>query len=178
MLPLEAIDRSFSGNVAPLPVRARKPSVKIEFRCMSGIKAQVERIVRERIFNFPTASDFYRRAVWNQLLLCKEMTPKLSRYRDGNHMSWMEACVLVMQNSEKRRERQTMVAYLDREVDALKRAGNEADARKLVLTLVNLIADSGPDDTDKRKTLKHIRAKHLDLLIAPSQEHSHASATP
>jgi len=153
MLPIDAIDRSFSGNVAPLPVRDRSgPSVKIEFRCMSGVKGEVERIVRERIFNFPTPSDFYRRAVWNQLLLCKEMTPKLSRYRDGNQMkdmSWMEAFVMVVQSSEKRRERQTMVAYLDREVDALKRAGDEAEARVLVLELVNLIADSEPDDTCK-----------------------------
>ena len=173
MLPIDVIDRSFSGNVAPLPVRDRRPSVKIEFRCMSGIKAQVESIIKQRIFNFPTASDFYRRAVWNQLLLCKEMTPKMKE-----SMSWMEAFMLVVQNSEKRRERQTMVLYLDREVDALKRAGDVLGARKLVLELVNLIAESEPDDTGKRKMLKHIRAKHLDLLTAPSQEHSHASATP
>jgi len=62
MPPIDAINLDFSGNIAPLPVRDKDPSVKIEFRFMSSIKGEVERIIKEGSFNFRTASDFYRRA--------------------------------------------------------------------------------------------------------------------
>ncbi len=162
-MPIDVIDRSFSGNIVPLPVRDKDPSVKIEFRFMSSIKGEVERILREGIFNFRTPSDFYRRAVWNQLLLLKEMNPEMKK-----RMSWQELWIETIEQSERRREHGTMVAYLDREVDALKRAGNEVEARRLVLRLANLIADSRLDDTWKRETMKHIRRKHLDLLRSPA----------
>ena len=162
MPPIDAIDRDFSGNIVPLPVRD-KTSVKIEFRFTPNIKDEVERLIKERIFNFRTASDFYRRAVWNQLLLLKEMNPEMKK-----RMSWQELWIETIEQSERRREHGTMVAYLDKEVDALKRAGDTVGARKLVFKLMNLIADSGPDDTWKRETMKYIRMKHLDLLRQPN----------
>ncbi len=58
MLPIDVIDRSFSGNAAPLPVRDKNPSVKIEFRFMRGIKSEVEGLIKEGTFYFRTASDF------------------------------------------------------------------------------------------------------------------------
>ena len=163
-MPIDAIDLDFSGNIVPLPVRDGT-SVKIEFRCMPSIKGEVKRIVQERIFNFRTPSDFYRRAAWNQLLLLKEMNPEMKK-----RMSWQELWIETIEQSKKQREHGDMIAYLDKEVDALKRAGNEAEARRLVRRLANLIIDSG-DGTWERKTLRHIRSKHLDLLT------SHASAT-
>jgi len=168
-MPIDVIDRSFSGNIVPLPVRDKDPSVKIEFRFMSSIKGEVERILRKGIFNFRTPSDFYRRAVWNQLLLLKEMNPEMKK-----RMSWQELWIETIEQSERRREHGTMVAYLDKEVDALKRAGDTVGARKLVFKLVRLIADSGSDGAWERETMKYIRMKHLDLLRpCPSQELRH-----
>ncbi len=159
MPPINSIDLDFSGNIVPLPVKDKDPSVKIEFRCMPSIKGEVERLIKERIFNFRTASDFCRRAVWNQLLLCKEMSPKMKK-----RVSWQELWFETIEQSKRRRELGTGMAYLDREVDALKSAGDTVGAKKLVFELVNLVANSGVDDTWKRKALKHIRLKHADLL--------------
>ncbi len=159
MPPIDAIDLDFSGNIVPLPVRDKDPSVKIEFRFMSSIKDEVERIIKERIFNFRTASDFYRRAVWNQLQCLKEMNPEMKK-----RMSWQELWIETIEQSERRREHGTMVAYLDREVDALKRAGDTVGATKLVFKLVNLVVDSGVDGTWEKETLKYIRLKHADSL--------------
>ena len=158
-MPIDVIDRSFSGNIVPLPVRDKDPSVKIEFRFMSSIKGEVERILREGIFNFRTPSDFYRRAVWNQLLLLKEMNPEMKK-----RMSWQELWIETIEQSERRREHGTMVAYLDKEVDAPKRAGDTVGARKLVFKLMNLIADYGSNGTREKATMRYIRMKHLDLL--------------
>jgi len=158
-MPIDAIDLDFSGNAAPLPVRDKDPSVKIEFRCMSSIKGEVERIIREGIFNFRTASDFYRRAVWNQLQCLKELSPKMEK-----RMSWTELWIETIEQSKRRREQGTMVAYLDKEVDALKRAGDTVGAKKLVFKLVNLVANSGVDGTWEKETLKYIGMKHADLL--------------
>ena len=158
-MPIDAIDLDFSGNIVPLPVRDKDPSVKIEFRFMRGIKSEVERLIKERIFNFRTASDFYRRAVWNQLQCLKEMSPEMKK-----RMSWQALWIETIEQSKRRREHGTMVAYLDKEVDALKRAGDTVGAKKLVFKLVNLIVDSGPDDTWKKKAVRHIRLKHADLL--------------
>ena len=165
-MPIDAIDLDFSGNIVPLPVRDKHPSVKIEYRCMPLIKGEVERIIKEGTFNFRTASDFHRRADWNQLLWLKELSPEMKK-----RMLWTQLWIETIEQSEKRRQHGDMVAYLDKEVDALKRAGDEAGAKKLVLRLVNLIADSG-DGTWERETMKYIRMKHLDLLTS-----SHASAT-
>ena len=162
-MPIDAIDLDFSGNIVPLPVRDGT-SVKIEFRCMPSIKGEVERIVQERIFNFRTPSAFYRRAAWNQLLLLKEMNPKMEK-----RMRWTQLWIETIEQSEKRREHGDMMAYLDKEVDALKRAGDTAEARRLVFKEVNLVANSGPGDTTwKRKAMLHIRSKHLDLLRQPN----------
>ncbi len=158
-MPIDVIDRSFSGNIVPLPVRDKDPSAKIEFRCMSSIKDEVERITREGIFNFRTPSDFYRRAVWNQLLWLKEMTPKIKK-----GMRWTQLWIETIEQSKKQREHGTRLAYLDREGDALKRAGDTVGATKLVFKLVNLVADSGSDGTWERNAIKHIRLKHADLL--------------
>ena len=164
MLPIDVIDRSFSGNAAPLPVRDKDPSVKIEFRFMSSIKGEVERIIKEGSFNFRTASDFYRRAAWNQLLLLKELSPKMKK-----RMRWTQLWIETIEQSEERRQHGDMIAYLDKEVDALKRAGDTAGAKKLVFELVNLVANSGPGDTTwKRKAMLHIRNKHAELLTAPN----------
>jgi len=164
MPPIDAINLDFSGNIAPLPVRDKDPSVKIEFRFMSSIKGEVERIIKEGSFNFRTASDFYRRAAWNQLLLLKEMNPEMKK-----RMSWQELWIETIEQSEKRRQHGDMVAYLDKEVDALKRAGDHLGARRLVFKQVNLVADSGPGDTVwKRKAMLHIRNKHGELLRQPS----------
>ena len=159
MPPIDAIDLDFSGNTAPLSVRDKDPSVKIEFRFMRGIKGEVGRIIKERIFNFRTPSDFYRRAVWNQLQCLKEMNPEMKK-----RMSWQELWIETIEQSKKQREHGNMVAYLDKEVDALKRAGAHSDARKLVYKEMKLIADSGPSDTWKRKAMRHMRRKHADLL--------------
>ena len=159
MPPIDAIDLDFSGNIVPLPVRDKDPSVKIEYRCMPLIKGEVERIIKEGTFNFRTASDFHRRADWNQLLWLKELSPEMKK-----RMLWTELWIETIEQSEERRQHGTRVAYLDREVDALKRAGNEVGAKKLVLKLVNLIADSGSNGTWEREAMKYIRMKHLDLL--------------
>jgi len=161
-MPIDAIDLDFSGNIVPLPVRDKDPSVKIEYRCMPLIKDEVEWIVQERIFNFRTASDFHRRADWNQLLWLKELSPKMKK-----RMCWPQLWIETIEQSEKRRQHGDMTAYLDREIDALKRAGDTARAHRLVLRLVNLIADSG-DGTWERETMKYIRMKHVDLLRQPN----------
>ena len=163
MPPIDAIDLDFSGNIVPLPVRDKDPSVKIEYRCMRGIKDEVERIIKEGTFNFRTASDFHRRADWNQLLWLKELSPEMKK-----RMLWTQLWIETIEQSEKRRQHGDMVAYLDKEVDALKRAGDTAGAKRLVFKEVNLVANSGPGDTTwKRKAMMHIRRKHLDLLTAP-----------
>ena len=159
MPPIDVIDLDFSGNIVPLPVRDGNPSVKIEFRCMPLIKDEVERIIKEGTFNFRTASEFYRHAVWNQLLLLKELSPKMKK-----RMCWTQLWIETIEQSEKRRQHGDMMAYLDKEVDALKRAGDTVGARKLVFKLVRLIADSGSDGAWERETMKYIRMKHLDLL--------------
>jgi len=79
-------------------------------------------------------------------------------------MLWTQLWIETIEQSEKRREHGDMVAYLDREIDALKRAGNEVEAHRLVLKLLNLVANSGVDGTWERKALKHIRLKHADVL--------------
>ena len=79
-------------------------------------------------------------------------------------VSWQELWIETIEQSKKQREHGDLVAYMDREIDALKRAGNEADARRLVFKLMNLIADSGSNGTRERKTIKYIRLKHADLL--------------
>jgi len=79
-------------------------------------------------------------------------------------MSWTELWIETIEQSERRREHGTMVAYLDREVDALKRAGDTVGATKLVFKLMNLIADSGSNGTWEKATMRYIRMKHLDLL--------------
>ena len=114
-MPIDAIDLDFSGNIVPLPVSDGNPSVKIEYRCMSLVKDKVERAVR--IYNFPTASDFHRRADWNLLLSLKEMSPEMKR-----SMRWPQLWMETIKQSEKQSEHETMIAYMDRRVDALKRA--------------------------------------------------------
>ena len=126
---------------------------------MSSIKDEVERIIQEGTFNFRTASDFYRRAVWNQILLLKELSPKMKK-----RMRWTQLWIETIEQSKKQREHGDRAAYMDREVDALKRAGDTVNAKKLVLKLVRLIADSGSNGTWERATLRYIRLKHLDLL--------------
>ncbi len=79
-------------------------------------------------------------------------------------MSWQALWIETIEQSKRRREHGTMVAYLDKEVDALKSAGDTVGAKKLVFELVNLVANSGVDGTWERETMKHIRRKHLDLL--------------
>jgi len=79
-------------------------------------------------------------------------------------MRWTELWMEMIELSEKRREYGTMIAYLDREIDALKRAGAVEDAKNLAFQAVNIVVNSGPDDTWKRKAVKHIRLKHADLL--------------
>ena len=123
MPPIDVIDRSFSGNIVPLPVRD-KTSVKIEFRFTPNIKDEVERLIKERIFNFRTASDFYRRAVWNQLLLLKELSPKIKK-----RVSWQEAVIRSIQAKERFREYQTITDYLSREVEAQERRGEGSQSR-------------------------------------------------
>ncbi len=124
MPPITAIDLDFSGNIVPLPVRDKDPSVKIEFRFTPSIKSEVERLIKERIFNFRTASDFYRRAVWNQLLLLKELSPKMKK-----RVGWQEAVIRSIQAKERFREYQTITDYLSREVEAQERRGEERGAR-------------------------------------------------
>ena len=162
-MPIDVIDLDFSGNIVPLPVRDGT-SVKIEYRCMSSIKDEVARVVKGSTFNFRTASDFHRRADWSLLLFLKEMSPEM-----GKRMSLMELCMETIEQSERRREYGDMIAYLDKEVDALKRAGDTVGAKKLVFKLLNLIIDSGSDGTWERETMKHIRRKHLDLLKSNGQ---------
>ena len=163
-MPIDVIDLDFSGNIVPLPVRD-KTSVKIEFRCMPLIKDEVERIVKGGTFNFRTASDFHRRAAWNQLLLLKELSPQMKR-----RMRLTELWIETIEQSEKRRKLGNMVAYMDREVDALKRAGDTVGAKKLVLKLMNVIADYGSNGTRDREIMKYIRMKHLDLLKTSGHE--------
>ena len=158
MPPIDVIDLDFSGNIVPLPVRDGT-SVKIEYRCMPLIKDEVARVVQEGIFNFRTASDFHRRADWNQLLLLKELSPQMKR-----RMRWPQLWIETIEQSENRRKHENMVMYMDREVDALKRAGDEVEARRLVLRLANLIADSGSNGDREKATMRYIRLKHLDLL--------------
>ncbi len=68
------------------------------------------------------------------------------------------------EKSERRRELGTGMAYLDREIDALKRAGAIEDAKNLAFKAVSIVVNSGLDDTCKQGALKGIRLKHGDLL--------------
>jgi len=159
MPPIDAIDLDFSGNIVPLPVRDKDPSVKIEFRFTPNIKDEVERLIKERIFNFRTASDFYRRAVWNQLLLLKELSPKMKK-----RVSWQEAVIRRIQAKERFREYQSITNYLSREVEALERTGEPEQARQLALEVINLINEADMPEDMRRRYFKRIMKRHLRLL--------------
>jgi len=159
MAPIDAIDLDFSGNIVPLPVRDKDPSVKIEFRFMSSIKSEVERIIKERIFNYRTPSEFYRHAVWNQLLLLKELSPKMKK-----RVSWQEAVIRRIQAKERFREYQSITNYLSREVEALERTGEPGQARQLALEVINLINEADMPDDMKKRYFKRIMKRHGRLL--------------
>ena len=159
MPPIDAIDRDFSGNIVPLPVRDKDPSVKIEFRFMRGIKSEVERIIKERIFNYRTPSEFYRHAVWNQLLLLKELSPKMKK-----RVSWQEAVIRRIQAKERFREYQSITNYLSREVEALERTGEPEQARQLALEVINLINEADMPEDMKKRYFKRIMKRHGNLL--------------
>lgn len=149
MPPITAIDLDFSGNIVPLPVRDKDPS----------IKGEVERIIKERIFNFRTASDFYRRAVWNQLLLLKELSPKMKK-----RVGWQEAVIRRIQAKERFREYQTITDYLSREVEAQERRGEPEQARQLALEVINLINEADMPEDMKKRNFKRIMKRHGNLL--------------
>lgn len=143
-----------------IPVQDNKGhTARGTFRCPPAWMAEVSNIVATRMFPYQDVSHVLRHALWRHLQWLKGKDDRLKR-----HLSWMEAFMRIVQKSEKRREYGTMVAHLDREIDALKRAGALEDAKNLAFQAVNLIVNSGPDDTWKRKALMHIRTKHADLL--------------
>lgn len=135
-------------------------SVRGNFRCPPGWMAEVSHIVATRMFPYKDVSHVLRHALWRHLnLYLKEKDSRLIR-----SMAWMGAMQKICKKSEKRREFGAMIAYLDREIDALKAAGALEDAKNLAFQAINLIVNSGSDDTWKRKAIKHIRTKHADLL--------------
>jgi len=143
-----------------IPVQDNKGhSARGTFRCPPAWMAEVSNIVATRMFPYKDTSHVLRHALWRHLQWLKNKDDRLKR-----SVSWMEAAIGIMQKSEKRREHGAMIIHLDREIDALKRAGALEDAKNLAFQTVNLIVNSGPDDTWKRKALKHIRSKHSDLL--------------
>ena len=143
-----------------IPVQDNKGhSARGTFRCPPTWMAIVSNIVATRMFPYKDTSHVLRHALWRHLEWLKNKDSRLNR-----DMSWAEAFMKIVQKSEKRREHGAMVAHLDREIDALKRAGALEDAKNLAFQTVNLIVNSGPDDTWKRKALLHIRTKHRDLL--------------
>jgi len=163
---IDAIDLDFSGNIVPLPVSDGSPSVRVEYRCMSSIKSEVERLIKEGTFNYRTPSQFHRHADWNQLLFLKEMSPAMKK-----RMRLPQLFMATIERSEKQREHGTMIAYLNREVDALKTAGDTVGAKRLVFELMNLVADYGSNGDWERETMKYIRLRHADLLamgLAPN----------
>ncbi len=77
----------------------------------------------------------------------------------------MESSINITKNQERRRKVGDITAYMDKEIDALTRAGAYGKARELVIEQMNMVAESGPSDVWKRKMMKHIRSKHADLLV-------------
>ena len=134
-------------------------SARVQFRCPPDWTGKVSHIVATRMFPYKDVSHLLRHALWRHLKWLKGKDSRLIR-----SLSWIEAMQKICKKSEKRREYGTMIAYLDREIDALKLAGALEDAKNLAFQAINLIANSGSEDTWKRKAIKHIRTKHADLL--------------
>ena len=129
------------------------------FRAPGTWLTAVSEILAKRYFPYRTPSHLYRHALWRHLKWLKD---KDGRLKDT--VDWLEMFMNIVKNSELRRKHGDMIAYLDREVDALQRAGAHSDARKMVYEEMNLIAESGPSDYWKRKAMRHIRNKHAELL--------------
>jgi len=130
------------------------------FRAPPTWVTKVSEILAKRMFPYINASHLYRHALWRHLQWMRDRDSRLDE-----PVSWMEAFMKLTISSEKRRQYGDMIAYLDREIDALKRAGDHLGARRLVFKQMNLVANSGPGDTVwKRKAMVHIRNKHADLL--------------
>lgn len=137
----------------------RGHSARADFRAPPDMVGQVKEIVSKRMFPYKTPAHLYRHALWRHLQWLKDKDSRLI-----NRLSWMEAFMAIVQKSERRREHGTMMGYLDREIDALTRAGLRDEARALAFQAVNVIANGGDDDAWKREGLKQIRRKHFELL--------------
>lgn len=133
---------------------------KAYFRAPGTWLTTISEILAKRHFPYRTPSHLYRHALWKHL---KWMRNKDGRLREV--VDWMESSLNITKNQERRRKLGDITAYMDKEIDALTRAGAFGDARKMVLEQMKMVADSGPSDTWKRKMMKHIRHKHADLLV-------------
>ena len=135
-------------------------SARALFRAPPSWVTEVSEILAKRMFPYVNASHLYRHALWRHLLWMRDKDSRLAEA-----ISWMEAFMNNTKSSEKRRQYGDMIAYMDREVDALVRAGDHLGARRLVFKQLRLVVSSGAGDTTwKRKATKHITNKHAELL--------------
>ena len=145
-----------------LPSRDNKGhDVNISFRCMTQMAGEVSEIIAARAFNYRTAADLHRHALWRHLQWLKEKAPELRE-----RMSWVEAVVAITQAEEDFIEYEAVTDYLARTVDSLKQRGEEGvgEARRLVLQVSNQIIEGDGTTTLKRRYLKLIMKRHLRLL--------------
>ncbi len=133
---------------------------KAYFRAPGTWLTTVSEILAKRHFPYRTPSHLYRHALWKHL---KWMRNKDGRLREV--VDWMESSINIVKKYEKRRKLGDITAYMDKEIDAQKRAGAYSEARKIAIEQMKMVAESGPSDVWKRKMMKHIRSKHGDLLV-------------
>ncbi len=163
MIPINVTDGFY------IPAKnSRGKDHNIGFRCWSELAREVARVVSEQAFNYRTAADLLRHALWRHLLWLKEQSPEM-----GKRMNLMELCVETAERSQRRRELLTGITYLDREISTLKQAGVIEGAKNLAFKAVNIVADSGLDSTCKAEALKLISSKHADLLRMGATPNGH-----
>jgi len=130
----------------------------ISFRCMSQIAGEVSEVIAQRAFNYRTAADLYRHALWRHLQWLKEKDPELRK-----RMRWVEAVIDIIQTKERFMELEVITNYLGKTAHHLQQRGEE-EARRLVLHVINLICE-GEGTTDwKRQYLRRIWKRHRHLL--------------
>ncbi len=116
-------------------------------------------IIEKRYFNYRTVSHLYRHAVRRHLKWLREESPKLR-----SRVSWAEEAITIIQTGERVIECQAITGYLAKTVPMLQEAGEEEEARQMVLAVINLISDGDAPQTIKRRYLKLIIKRHGHLL--------------
>jgi len=144
-----------------VPARDHKgQDFSFSFRGMSIMAGAVSQIIDKRVFNYTTAADLHRHALWRHLQWLSEKAPELRE-----RMSWVGAVVEITQTAERFIEYEAVTDYLARTVDSLKQRGEEGvgEARQLVLDVINQITE-GDTNSLKRQYLRRITKRHGHLL--------------